>query len=175
MFSERAPQGTELRVYVQPSPEFRPADDATDILLIGPGTGIAPFRAFLQERALRKASGRSWLFFGARTEASDFLYGDELRAWADDGTLTHLSTAFSRDQDHKIYVQHRMEEHAAELWAWIEGGAQIFVCGDAEFMAPDVHQALVGIVSTQGSMSEEEASAYLTQAMRDHRDLRDVY
>jgi sulfite reductase (NADPH) flavoprotein alpha-component len=174
-FVDRASIGSEIPVYLHPAPHFRLAADDLPIIMIGPGTGIAPFRAFIEERAVRGAKGRSWLFFGARNAAHDFLYGDELRAYRDRGVLTRLDCAFSRDQDSRLYVQHRMEENARELYAWIEDGAVIYVCGDAKRMAPDVHHALASIMSREGSVSTDAGLARLAQMETENRYLRDIY
>jgi sulfite reductase (NADPH) flavoprotein alpha-component len=173
--AERAPPGAIVPVFVQPARDFRlPADGALPIVMIGPGTGVAPFRAFLQERRALGATGRNWLFFGDRHRSSDFLYGEELAAFHRDGLLTHLDTAFSRDQPERVYVQQRMREHAAELWRWIEEGACVFVCGAAA-MAKDVDAALAAIVARQGAMGAAAAKSYLADLARARRYLRDVY
>jgi sulfite reductase (NADPH) flavoprotein alpha-component len=165
-FGDRLAIGSELPVYLHPAPHFRlPDDDDVPIIMIGPGTGIAPFRAFIEERAARSAKGRAWLFFGARNAACDFLYGDELRALQQRGALTRFDCAFSRDQPARVYVQHRMEEQARELASWVDDGAVIYVCGDAKRMAPDVHRALTTILG----------EARLAQMETDKRYRRDVY
>jgi sulfite reductase (NADPH) flavoprotein alpha-component len=149
--------------------------DETPILMCGPGTGIAPFRAFLEERKATQARGKAWLFFGEVSEKSCFFYKDEFEGYLADGTLTKLTTAWSRDQAEKIYVQHRMLEQAAEIWQWLEQGAIFYVCGDAARMALDVDKALHSIIQQQGGRSAEEAAAYV-QAMKDaKRYRRDVY
>lgn len=169
------PQG-ELGAYVQASHGFRlPADPAVPVVMIGPGTGIAPFRAFLEERRAVGAPGRNWLFFGDQRRDRDFLYRDDMTAWHADGLLTRLDMAFSRDQQDKIYVQHRMRENGAELWSWLRDGAHIYVCGDAKRMARDVDQALTTIVAEQGAMTAEAARAWVTGLARDMRYQRDVY
>jgi len=174
--AERAPRGATVPVFVQPSHGFGLVDDPrAPIIMIGPGTGIAPFRAFLQERRAVGATGRNWLFFGDQHGATDFLYRDELEAFARDGLLTRLDTAFSRDQTDKIYVQHRMRQNAAELWAWLQEGARLYVCGDATRMARDVDTALTHIIAKQGRMEMAGAKAYLAQLARDQRYQRDVY
>jgi sulfite reductase (NADPH) flavoprotein alpha-component len=145
------------------------------MIMIGPGTGIAPFRAFLQERRAIGAPGRNWLFFGNPHRATDFLYEDELLEYRRDGLLTRLDTAFSRDQAEKIYVQHRLLEHAAELWAWLEDGAHLYVCGDAERMARDVDRGLAWIVAKQGRIEPAAAKAYLARLAAEGRYQRDVY
>ena len=154
-----------------------PADGARDIIMVGPGTGIAPFRAFLEQRALDGATGRNWLFFGEQHRATDFFYEEEFAAFQKRGKLHRLDLAFSRDQAHKIYVQHRMKEQAKELWAWLQGGAYFYVCGDAHRMAKDVHQALIDIAREQGGMTPESAADYVnvTLMKTEKRYLRDVY
>lgn len=174
--AERLPTGGTLKVYRQPSHGFRlPVDPAVPIVMIGPGTGIAPFRAFLQERARQAARGLAWLFFGNPNAASDFLYRAELEDWLAQGVLTRLDTAFSRDQAQKIYVQHRIEEHRAELWGWLEEGAHLYVCGDAKRMAKDVDVALRRVVASHGGRSSAEADAYVAELARAGRYQRDVY
>ena len=173
--AERAAAGAEVPVFIQPAHGFRlPADGDAPVIMIGPGTGVAPFRAFLQERRARGAKGRNWLFFGDQRRGSDFLYEEELCAYRCDGLLTRLDTAFSRDQDERVYVQHRMRESSAELWAWLEDGASLYVCGAAS-MARDVDAALAAIIARQGGRSLGEAKAYLATLARDRRYLRDVY
>ena len=143
--------------------------------MVGPGTGIAPFRAFLQEREATGAAGNSWLFFGDRNSATDFLYEKEIKAWLGKGVLHRLSTAFSRDQAEKIYVQHRMMENAAEVWNWLEEGAYFYVCGDASRMAKDVDDALHRIVVQAGGKSEEQAAEYVEEMKKSKRYRKDVY
>jgi sulfite reductase (NADPH) flavoprotein alpha-component len=151
-----------------------PADGTAPMIMIGPGTGIAPFRAFLEERRAVGATGPNWLFFGEQHRASEFYYRDELEAYARDGFL-RLDTAFSRDQAHKIYVQHRMHEQSRDLWAWLEEGAEVFVCGDKTRMAADVDQELHRIVEIAGGKSADDARAYV-QGLKEHkRYKRDVY
>jgi sulfite reductase (NADPH) flavoprotein alpha-component len=163
-------------VYVHANARFRlPSDPATPILMIGPGTGIAPFRAFLEDDRAQGRRRRSWLFFGARHAAGDFLYRDELHAMQKDGTLTRLDTAFSRDGAEKVYVQHRMREHGAELWRWVQDGASIYVCGDATQMARDVDAALREVLERHGKMSAAQAQLELGSMAANGRYLRDVY
>jgi sulfite reductase (NADPH) flavoprotein alpha-component len=165
-------------VYVQPSRTFRlPSNSDTDIIMVGPGTGIAPFRAFMEQRVAEGAKGRNWLFFGEQHQASDFLYGQEWLRHRETGKLHHLDLAFSRDQKHKIYVQHRMQERAKELWAWLQQGACFYVCGDAKRMAKDVHETLIAIAKEQGGLSPEAAANYVnvTLMKTEKRYLRDVY
>ena len=164
-----------LRVHLRPNTMFRlPAPDLP-IIMIGPGTGIAPFRAFLQERQATGASGRSWLFFGGRRRATDFLYGDELHGFRDAGTLTRLDCAFSRDQESKVYVQQRMSENGAELFGWLQDGAHVYVCGDEKRMAKDVDATLHDIVGEHGVMDAAAAHAYVNELIKSHRYVRDVY
>lgn len=164
-----------VRIYLQPSAHFRPPSSAdTPLIMIGPGTGIAPFRAFLQERQGQPGS-KNWLFFGEQRARTDFYYRDELQAWQRSGVLQRLDTAFSRDQQQKIYVQHRMLEQGAELWQWLEQGAHVCVCGDASRMAKDVDTALKKIVQTHGKMSSAAAALYVSDMSKARRYLRDVY
>lgn len=165
-----------LPIYLHRNPAFRlPADRETPIVMIGPGTGIAPFRAFLAERDATGASGRNWLFFGDRTFEHDFLYQAEWLDLRKRGLLTRMDVAFSRDQETKCYVQHRMLEHGAELWRWIAEGAYVYVCGDAQHMAPDVHAALSRIVAEHGALTDEEAAEYVLEMQQQRRYQRDVY
>jgi len=167
-----------IPVYVQESRTFRlPPDGATDIIMCGPGVGVAPFRAFLEQRALDGATGRNWLFFGEQHRATDFLYGDEFLEYQRQGQLHRLDLAFSRDQSHKVYVQHRMLEQGKELWSWLQRGAYFYVCGDARHMAKDVHQALIEIAKKEGGLSPEAAADYVnvTLMKTEKRYLRDVY
>jgi sulfite reductase (NADPH) flavoprotein alpha-component len=167
-----------IPVYIQESRTFRlPKDNSNDIIMVGPGTGIAPFRAFLEQRILEGAKGRHWLFFGEQHAATDFLYGEEFLEYQRKGLLHRLHTAFSRDQANKIYVQHRILENAKELWTWLSNGAYFYVCGDAKRMAKDVHQALIQIAQEQGGMTPEAAAEHVnvTLMRTEHRYLRDVY
>lgn len=164
------------RVFVHSNKGFRlPSDGAVPVVMVGPGTGVAPFRAFLQERRLTGATGRNWLFFGNPHRATDFLYQEEWEGLAADGFLTRLDTAFSRDQAHKVYVQHRMLEAGAELWAWLRVGAVFYVCGDAERMAKDVEAALLEIAARHGGMSADAAAGWLAGLRQEKRYQRDVY
>jgi len=174
--AERVAVGAVVPIFFHIAKGFRlPEDGNTPIIMVGAGTGIAPFRAFLQERIFTGAKGRNWLFFGDQREKEDFLYREEWEKMLADCTLTHLSTAFSRDQEEKIYVQHRMLETAAEIWKWLEEGAHFFVCGDASRMAKDVHDALRTIIETEGRKTPEEASQYLEAMEKTKRYKRDVY
>jgi sulfite reductase (NADPH) flavoprotein alpha-component len=164
-------------VYVQESRTFRlPQDPARDIIMVGPGTGIAPFRAFIEQRLAEGAPGRNWLFFGEQHRATDFLYESELLGWEQQGKL-RLDLAFSRDQANKVYVQTRMLEQGAELWAWLQSGACFYVCGDARNMAKGVHEALIEIARTRGGLAPEQAADYVnvTLMKTEKRYLRDVY
>ncbi|MBT2142643.1 MULTISPECIES: assimilatory sulfite reductase (NADPH) flavoprotein subunit [unclassified Rhodanobacter] len=165
-----------LPVFIEPNERFRlPADDSRDIIMIGPGTGVAPFRAFVQERRESAATGRNWLFFGNRHFASDFLYQVEWQQALRDGSLHRLDLAFSRDTEQKTYIQQRLREQGAELHAWLEGGAHIYVCGDSKHMARDVHAALVDVVAVHGGHSSEAAQAWLGELLQQGRYARDVY
>jgi sulfite reductase (NADPH) flavoprotein alpha-component len=166
----------ELPVFVHISKNFRlPEDGDTPVIMVGPGTGIAPFRAFLEERQANEAKGDNWLFFGDQHAATDFLYQNELETFQRTGLLTHLHTAFSRDGAEKVYVQNRMREHAAELWAWLQDGAHFYVCGDARRMAKDVDAALHDIAQTAGGKSAAEAKVFVDELKKTKRYQRDVY
>ncbi|MEH7419229.1 sulfite reductase subunit alpha [Neobacillus drentensis] len=174
--AERTQEGDTLAVFVQPNKHFHlPESKEKDIIMVGPGTGIAPFRSFIEERAVTKAEGRTWLFFGDQHAASDFLYQDELDKYQKDGILTKLETAFSRDSEQKVYVQHKMLENSKELFEWLENGAYFYVCGDKQYMAKDVHSALLTVIEKEGSMTPEEAEAYLNAMKEQGRYQRDVY
>ncbi|MEI6000489.1 sulfite reductase subunit alpha, partial [Paraburkholderia bengalensis] len=163
-------------VFVQKSAHFRPPRNGdTPIIMVGPGTGVAPFRGFLHERRARGAKGRNWLFFGEQHAATDFYYRDELEGMQQDGLLTRLDLAFSRDQADKVYVQDRMREQGAQLWAWLEEGAHFYVCGDASRMAKDVDAALKDVVMQHGGLSADRASEYVGAMAKDRRYVRDVY
>jgi sulfite reductase (NADPH) flavoprotein alpha-component len=167
-------ESTPIPIYVQPSNHFTLPHPTAPIILIGPGTGIAPFRAFLQERLATQASGLNWVFFGERNRASDFYYADFWTDLEKQGRI-RLDLAFSRDQAEKIYVQHRMLEQKKALWTWIQDGSYIYVCGDAQRMAKDVDTALQHIVQEEGQMTEEEARKYLKTLRTEKRYLLDVY
>ncbi|GAB0118157.1 sulfite reductase [NADPH] flavoprotein alpha-component [Acidisoma sp. 7E03] len=174
--AERRRKGGPLKVYLKPNPHFRlPADPDRAVIMIGPGTGVAPFRAFMQEREAIGAGGKNWLFFGNRHFTHDFLYQLEWQEWKKSGLLTRIDTAFSRDQRQKVYVQNRIWEQRQELYAWIEEGAAIYVCGDANAMARDVNHALIRVIADQAGIDETAASAKLDAIRREGRYLRDVY
>ncbi len=172
---ERAGPGVEIAVYLHETKDFVLCDDHIPIILIGPGTGIAPMRAFLEEREARNAPGQSWLFFGAQHEATDFLYREQLEKYVASGRLARLDTAFSRDQEHKVYVQNRMYEARAAIWTWLEAGACIYICGDASRMAKDVHEMLCTIVRECGGYDETGSEGYMRQLSKSGRYLKDVY
>jgi sulfite reductase (NADPH) flavoprotein alpha-component len=174
--ADRAGKETPVPVFIQVSKHFRvPENRDLPMIMVGPGTGIAPFRAFLEERKATGARGENWLFFGAQKSSCDFFYQEELEGYQREGVLTRFETAFSRDQDHKIYVQNRMMEKANELWDWLEQGAHFYVCGDASRMAKDVDKALHEIVRMAGDRSEAAAGEYLQKLKSDQRYQRDVY
>ncbi len=174
-FLARLAPDARLPVYVQANPHFRLPAAETPIVMIGAGTGVAPFRAFMQEREETGASGKSWLFFGERNFGTDFLYQLEWQRLLKEGLLTRMEVAFSRDRWGKAYVQHRMREQGRDLYAWLEEGAHVYVCGDAAKLAPDVHEALVEIVVSHGGRSREAAQDYLRGLADAHRYQRDVY
>jgi sulfite reductase (NADPH) flavoprotein alpha-component len=174
--SDRVTVGiTPTPVFVSHSHFGPPEDTAKDAIMVGPGTGIAPFRAFVQDRAALGAKGRNWLFFGDQKRTTDFLYEDDWVQWQKEGVLTRIDTAFSRDQINKVYVQDRMRENAAELWDWIKGGGYFFVCGDAKRMAKDVDIALHDVIAGQGGMTPQEAIDYVKLMKKEKRYQRDVY
>jgi sulfite reductase (NADPH) flavoprotein alpha-component len=176
MFADRAEPGSRVRVFVQPSHGFTvPADPDAATIMIGPGTGIAPFRAFLHDRNAAGAKGRNWLFFGDQRSSCDFLYEQELMDFTRRSVLTRLDTAFSRDQDQKIYVQHRINEQGRELFDWLENGAHVFVCGDAKRMAADVDRALREVIRIHGAMGNDAVTVYMSNLVSAGRYLRDVY
>ncbi|MDV7142130.1 flavodoxin domain-containing protein [Tropicimonas sp. TH_r6] len=173
---ERLAQGGMVGVYVQRSAHFHlPDDDTRPLIMIGPGTGIAPFRAFLEDRAARGSTGKNWLFFGDQHEACDYLYRDQIEDWRDSGVLTRTSLAWSRDGTDKVYVQTLLERDGADIYRWLEDGAAIYICGDAARMAADVEQALLRVIAEHGGLSPSEAAAYLERLSGDHRYQRDVY
>ncbi|WCK02117.1 sulfite reductase subunit alpha [Agrobacterium tumefaciens] len=174
--ADRVEAGQNAGIFVSPNKAFRvPQDDNAPVIMVGPGTGIAPFRAFLQERLARGAKGRNWLFFGDQHRQSDFIYEDELGDMSRDGVLTRLDLAFSRDQAEKIYVQTRMRQNGKALYQWLEEGGYFYVCGDATRMAKDVDDTLHGIISDEAGISAEAASDYVNRLKREKRYLRDVY
>jgi sulfite reductase (NADPH) flavoprotein alpha-component len=174
--SGRAAPGGKLKVYVQKAQHFAlPADPSKPIIMIGPGTGVAPFRAFLQERQATKASGPNWLFFGHQRSNCDFFYEEEFRKMRASGLLTRLTLAWSRDGEEKIYVQHRMRETGRDLWTWIKEGAHIYVCGDALRMAKDVENALLAVVTEHGKHSPQDAARFITDLKNNGRYQADVY
>ena len=173
---ERLEEGGEVRVFVEPNPNFRlPADGNTPVIMIGAGTGIAPFRAFMQQRAANGDNGKNWLIFGNQRLADDFLYQLEWSDYRKDGILTRADLAWSRQGEHKVYVQHKIAEHAAEVWNWLQQGAHLYVCGDATRMARDVETALIDVIETQGKLSRDDAEDYLNEMREDKRYQRDVY
>ncbi len=175
-FADHSTLSDRLPIYIQPNKKFKlPKNSDAPIIMIGPGTGIAPFRGFLHERLALGAKGRNWLFFGERSAATDYLYREELENMRADGHLTRLDTAFSRDQEDKIYVQDRMMEHAPLFWSWLEDGASVYVCGDATRMAKDVHAALHRIIEKEGGMPAQAAEEYVHALKDEHRYHRDVY
>ena len=163
-------------VFLQRSPHFRPPRDAaTPMIMVGPGTGIAPFRGFLQERRALGHTGRNWLFFGEQHRTENFYYREDFEDMVSDGLLNRLDLAFSRDQADRVYVQHKMLDYGADLWRWLDEGAHFYVCGDATRMARDVDAALTSIIKTHGGMSEEAAHHYKRELVADKRYVRDVY
>jgi sulfite reductase (NADPH) flavoprotein alpha-component len=174
--AERLQPGDTLPVYIHENPNFKlpPAPDIP-IIMIGPGTGVAPFRAFLQEREEIAAEGKTWLFFGDQHFRTDFLYQVDWQKWLKKGVLTRMDVAFSRDTDKKVYVQHRMLEKSRELFQWLEEGAYVYVCGDEKHMAHDVHAALAAILEREGGMNPDQATAYLAGMQQQRRYQRDVY
>ncbi|MFF2439811.1 assimilatory sulfite reductase (NADPH) flavoprotein subunit [Priestia megaterium] len=174
--SERLQPGDTIPVYLQSNKNFKlPQDQETPIIMVGPGTGVAPFRSFMQEREETGAKGKSWMFFGDQHFVTDFLYQTEWQKWLKDGVLTKMDVAFSRDTEEKVYVQNRMLEHSKELFQWLEEGASFYVCGDKTNMARDVHNTLVEIIETEGKMSREQAEGYLAEMKKQKRYQRDVY
>jgi sulfite reductase (NADPH) flavoprotein alpha-component len=176
MFSDRLDVGDSVQVFVHKSHGFTiPSDPHAPMIMVGPGTGIAPFLAFLQQRDADKSKGKNWLFFGDQRKDCDFLYEEQLELWRDSGLLTRLDLAFSRDSAEKVYVQHRMKENGAELYAWLESGAYFFVCGDASRMAVDVDRALQEVIAKHGNRTLEEAKDYVSKLSQQKRYVRDVY
>jgi len=174
--AERLQPGDTLPVFIQHNENFKlPENPDTPIIMVGPGTGIAPFRSFMQEREESGADGKSWLFFGDQHFVTDFLYQTEWQKWLKDGVLTKLDVAFSRDGDEKVYVQHRMQENSKELFQWLQEGAAVYICGDEKNMAHDVHNALIDIIEKEGGISRDQASEYLADMQKNKRYQRDVY
>jgi len=170
--------GNPIGVFMSPTKSFiLPEDKDIDIIMVGPGTGIAPFRAFMEQRVFDGGKGRNWLFFGDQSSKTEFYYKEQIEGWMDSGDLYKFTTAWSRDQEEKIYVQHRLKEHGAEIWEWFENGAYFYICGDKTYMAKDVHRALIEIAMEHGGMSEDDATFFIgTTMMKDQkRYLRDVY
>ncbi len=174
--AERLQAGDTLPIFIQHNPNFKlPENPETPIIMVGPGTGVAPFRSFMQEREEAGAEGKSWMFFGDQHFVTDFLYQTEWQKWLKDGVLTKMDVAFSRDTDEKVYVQHRMLEQSKEVYAWLQEGAVVYICGDEKHMAHDVHQTLITIIEKEGSMGREEAESYLAAMQKEKRYQRDVY
>ncbi|RXZ82299.1 assimilatory sulfite reductase (NADPH) flavoprotein subunit [Paenibacillaceae bacterium] len=174
--AERVQPGDKLPIFIQHNPNFKlPASSDTPIIMIGPGTGVAPFRAFLEERDELGAEGKSWLFYGDRHFVTDFLYQTDWQRMLKDGVLTRLDVAFSRDTDEKVYVQQRLLERSKDVYEWLKEGAHVYVCGDEKHMAHDVHNALITIVEKEGGLSPEDATAYVDNLMQQQRYQRDVY
>jgi len=174
--TQRLEEGQKVRVFVEHNDNFRlPQSDDTPVIMIGPGTGVAPFRAFMQEREAREASGDNWMFFGDQTFTQDFLYQVEWQNYLKSGLLTRMDVAFSRDQAEKVYVQDRLKEQASEVFAWLERGAHLYICGDANRMAKDVHQTLNEVIQEHGKLSAEQAEDYLKSLRSNKRYQKDVY
>ena len=174
--ARRAEEGSNIKVFVEHNDNFRlPQNGDTPVIMVGPGTGIAPFRAFLQERDAQGAEGDNWLFFGNPHFTQDFLYQVEIQKYVKSGLLNKIDLAFSRDQEQKIYVQDRIREQGEALYAWLEKGAHFYICGDANRMAKDVHQALIDVIKTHGGKDDEQAEQYLKDLRNSHRYQKDVY
>ena len=178
MADEIDTSGAPIGVFMSPTKSFiLPEDKETDIIMVGPGTGIAPFRAFMEQRVHDGGTGKNWLFFGDQSAKTEFYYKDEIEQWIDEGHMYKFTTAWSRDQEEKIYVQHRLKEHGAEVWEWFERGAYFYICGDKQYMAKDVHRALIDIAVEHGGMSLDDATHFIEKTMmkEQKRYLRDVY
>ena len=176
LLGNRLEEGDEVQVFVEPNQRFRlPSGGDTPIIMIGPGTGIAPFRAFMQQRNAENAEGKNWLFFGNRNYRDDFLYQAEWIEYRDHGLLNKFSLAWSRDGEKKVYVQDKILEEADEFWRWLEQGAHIYVCGDASRMAKDVEKAILEVIAKQGGKDEDDAIEYLNELREADRYQRDVY
>ncbi|MBN6092325.1 MULTISPECIES: assimilatory sulfite reductase (NADPH) flavoprotein subunit [Staphylococcus] len=174
--AERIQPGDTLPIYLKKNPNFKfPFDEETPVIMIGPGTGVAPFRSYMQEREELGLSGNTWLFFGEQYFTTDFLYQTEWQAWLKDETLAKLDLAFSRDTEEKVYVQHRIAQQSELFYQWLQDGAAIYVCGDEKHMAKDVHDTIRSVIEQEGDMSEADAEAYLTQMKQEKRYQRDVY
>lgn len=174
--ADRITPGDHMQVYVHRNPNFKlPANPNTPVIMVGPGTGIAPFRSFLEEREELEAKGKTWLFFGDQHFSTDFLYQVDWQRWLKDGVLTRMDVAFSRDQEEKVYVQHRMLEKSFDLYQWLKEGAYLYICGDEKNMAKDVHHTLIEILKKEGQMTEREAETYLSDLKKEKRYQRDVY
>ncbi len=174
--AERLEPGDHVSVFVQQNENFKlPKNPETPIIMVGPGTGVAPFRSFIQEREETGAEGKSWLFFGDQHFVTDFLYQTEMQKWLKNGALTKLDVAFSRDTEEKVYVQHRMLEQSKELYKWLEEGAVVYICGDEKHMAHDVHNTFIEIIAKEGGFSREKAEEYLAEMQQQKRYQRDVY
>ena len=174
--ANRVEEGQQVRVFVEHNDNFRlPSDNDTPVIMIGPGTGVAPFRAFMQQREVSEATGDNWMFFGDQTFTQDFLYQVEWQNYLKSGLLTRMDVAFSRDQAEKVYVQDRLKEQAGDVFAWLERGAHLYICGDANRMAKDVHQTLIDIISEQGKLTSEQAEQYLKDLRSNKRYQKDVY
>lgn len=174
--AERVQPGDTLPVYIQSNPNFKlPVNPDVPVIMIGPGTGVAPFRSFLEERGEQGAGGKTWLFYGDRHFVTDFLYQTDWQRMLKEGVLNKLDVAFSRDTEEKVYVQHRILEHSKELYAWLQEGAHVYVCGDEKHMAHDVHTALVTVIQEEAGLSPEAAAAYLENLQQEQRYQRDVY
>ncbi|MFS0654939.1 assimilatory sulfite reductase (NADPH) flavoprotein subunit [Bacillus sp. 179-C3.3 HS] len=174
--ADRLEPGDKLPVYIQHNQNFKlPHDPDVPMIMVGPGTGIAPFRSFMQEREEIGANGKSWLFFGDQHFVTDFLYQTEWQKWLKDGVLTKMDVAFSRDTEEKVYVQHQMKKNSKELFEWLEQGAYVYICGDEKHMAHDVHNTLLSIIQEEGAMSKEKAESYLANLQQQKRYQRDVY
>ncbi|MGY3570866.1 assimilatory sulfite reductase (NADPH) flavoprotein subunit [Vibrio paucivorans] len=174
--AQRLEEGGEVKVFIENNNNFKlPQDDSVPVIMIGPGTGIAPFRSFIQERDNRDAEGKNWLFFGDRTFTQDFLYQVEWQKYLKSGLVNRLDVAFSRDQHEKVYVQHRILEQAEQVWQWIQEGAYLYVCGDATRMAKDVHEAFIAVAEQEGKMSRDDAEEFINNLRKEKRYQRDVY
>lgn len=174
--AERVQPGDTVKMYLKKNPNFKfPFEEDKKVIMIGPGTGVAPFRSYLEEREELDLKGNTWLFFGEQHFTTDFLYQTDWQTWLDDGILSKLDVAFSRDTDEKVYVQHRIEENSELFFEWLEQGAAIYVCGDEKYMAKDVNEAILRVIAKEGNMSESDAEAYLNQMKTEKRYQRDIY